>query len=69
MNLTLDREQHTVATVGLLKEEVRSEVGRPYTALLVNGHVHNNDDLTLTEAGIGLAVRIEVYVCALPAMS
>lgn len=62
MNLTLDHELHAAATVGLLKEEVRNEVGRPFTGLLVNGRVYNDDSLSLTEAGIGLAVGIEVCV-------
>ena len=59
LNLELDSHQHAAATVGMLKDEVVAEIGREYTALIVNGAFLDDDNATLTEAGVGLNVQIE----------
>ena len=59
LNLELDSNQHAAATVGMLKDEVVAEIGREYTALIVNGAFLDDDNATLTEAGVGLNVQIE----------
>ena len=60
IELRLDEEQHKRATVGDLKDAVRGQVGRPFTAVLANGRLLLKDSAMLAEAGIGTSVTLEV---------